>query len=97
METNRLFSEEGNMKTMKTKQLAVVMGLVIVLGVLLGAGTAFGQLSGAIFTSDIFNNTNSNIYELKTDVYLRWIRFSWTRDWGIIRDQGEPGDGKRAG
>jgi DNA replication protein DnaC len=23
---------------------------------------------------------------------LRWIRFSWTRDWGIIRDQGEPGD-----
>jgi hypothetical protein len=28
---------------------------------------------------------------------VRWIRFSWTRDWGIIRDQGEPGDGKRAG
>jgi hypothetical protein len=28
---------------------------------------------------------------------MRWIRFSWTRDWGIIRDQGEPGDGKRAG
>jgi hypothetical protein len=28
---------------------------------------------------------------------VRWIQFSWTRDWGIIRDQGEPGDGKRAG
>jgi len=29
-------------------------------------------------------------------IFVRWIRFSWTRDWGIIRDQGEPGDGKRA-
>jgi transposase InsO family protein len=28
---------------------------------------------------------------------MRWFRFSWTRDWGIIRDQGEPGDGERAG
>jgi hypothetical protein len=58
------------MKTMKTKQLAVVMGLLIVLGVLLGAGTAFGQLSGAIYTSDVAGNTNSNIYEHKADVYL---------------------------
>lgn len=22
--------------------------------------------------------------------FVRWIRFFWTRDWGIIRDQGEP-------
>ena len=27
-------------------------------------------------------------------LFLRLIRFSWTRDWGIIRDQGEPGVAK---
>jgi len=26
---------------------------------------------------------------------VRLIGFSWTRHWGIIRDQGEPGDGKK--
>jgi hypothetical protein len=31
------------------------------------------------------------------DEAMRWIRFSWTRDWEIISDPGGSEDGKRAG
>jgi len=36
-------------------------------------------------------------HERKRDKHMRWIRFSWTRDWEIINGPGGAEDGKRAG
>ena len=50
---------------------------------------------GSVGRKKFFSSDQDRI--LLEQQFLRWIRFSWTRDWGIIRDQGEPGDGKRVG
>jgi hypothetical protein len=39
----------------------------------------------------------SDAWEDNMGAGMRWIRFSWTRDWEIISDPGGPEDGKRAG